>query len=559
MSHYIRPNVTDDQNYLRERDDAIDTVAISIEAAFIHWENGSRPDSQRISTLVSLLRKAADLGILLFTQASTFLFDWKIQSAQANENEIPIWPRMLKIYDEEARDLDPAQHMFKMKTGRASFISDVKSNEVHDKPLAKVGIEGAPDSRPAAITEPRSSFTAASILQDRHEKEAVGCCAETKLYDLEAQKFMSSPPGVHRNDELFFNSDDNSYQVAAFNSPHDVSDSGFMPIQKQSGVVMHGLGANIRAGVHENLPVHVSELGDDQTVRDRLQSAADNTPVIHYEMPGEIDKYKDLPQVPAELEDAAPRSQPNNSNAADRLNALPERHHRGRRRRSDSLTEQERREPVELAGSAQITDTDPRGPVARSRRPSQQQVIVQGSPTREREPNCPPSSFHSGLPNDQVLKRKMVGSSHVQFTGPPSPGLPPLKGGRSRTWSGTSEADNAHPGLQICRHHNSLSQSPPKSGDRQRPNEPRKSMDAYRESRGSLPPEVRVDYRIGIDVNHIGQGGEPDGSKLVNKDRPGRRPSSSDPGSSTKSFRGRQNSVRSEKPTVQWKFLRGRP
>jgi hypothetical protein len=504
---------------------------------------------------VSLLRKAADLGILLYTQASTFLFDWKIQSAHATEIEIPIWPRMLKIYDEEARELDPAQHMFKMKTERASFISDVKSNEDHDKSLAKVGIEGAPDGRPTAITECRSNFTATSILQDRHEKEAVGCCAETKLYGLEAQKLMSSSPGAHRNNELFCNSDDNSYQAAAFNSPHDIRGPGFTPLQKQNGVVMHGLGANIRADLYDNLPVHVSELGEDQTIRNRLQSASDNTPVIRYEMPGEVDKCEDMPQERAELGDTAPRSQPNNSNAADRLNALPERHHPGRGQRSDSPTKQESREPVELPGSVQVTDTDPRGLVTQSHQPSQQHASVQRSPIHKREPNCPPSAYPSALPNDQAPKRKMVGSSNVQSTGPPSPGRTPLKEGKSRTWSCASDADNAPQGLPIRRRRNSGSLSPSKSGDRQRPNGPRKSMDAYHESRGSLLPEVVVECRIGIDVNHIRQGGELDGSKIVNKNQPGRRPSSSDPGSSATSFRGRQDSMRSKKPTVQWGAL----
>jgi hypothetical protein len=525
LSHYIRPNVTDDQYYLRQRNRAIEKVVIKIEAAFAHWQNESRSSDQRISTLMSLLQNAADLGILLSTQASTFLFDWKMQPVQSNDIEIPIWPRMLKVYDEEARELDPAQHMFKMKTEFAGFIFDVKPSKEHDKPLAKAVTETAPVTKPTTITEYGSNFAVAPILQDPHEREAIGYYTETKPYDQQAQKVMSSSHGAHKHNVLFRNSVGHRYQEADFKFPHYMGDPDSAPLRSQYGIVMQELVTKMAAGLNETLPIPVSEPGEDRNMPNGSQSASANAATTYHEMPGDVTKRESLPREPAELEDAAISVQPKISNATEKPTASPERHHHDGHQGNESPTKRKIRELVELADSVQAVETEPRNHTKHFPGPSQQNATNSTHHTA-----YPPSSFQQ--------KRKMVGSDHGQSISPPLARPPSLRDGRSLTSSCITDGAERQQNLQL-RRHRSASRSHARSRDHQYA---RRSMDIYP---GSLTPDVHVSYQHGLGVNQNTQDREASKRSLANKSL---RPSSSDPASSTASSRGRQNSTKPTKP-----------
>ena len=67
--------------------------------------------------LVELLEKAASLGIFLFSQPSVFLFDWQVSAKELQTHGFPVWPRMLRIFDNNAQFRDPADLMIAMKFG----------------------------------------------------------------------------------------------------------------------------------------------------------------------------------------------------------------------------------------------------------------------------------------------------------------------------------------------------------------------------------------------------------------------------------------------------------
>ena len=488
---------------------------------------------------MSLLRKAADLGILLSTQASTFLFEWKMQSVQSNDIEIPIWPRMLKVYDEEARELDPAQHMLRMKTEFASFISDVKPSKEHDKPLARAVTENAPVTQPTAIAEYRSNFAVAPILQDPHEIDAIGYCADTKPYDRQAQKVMSSSHGVHKHNVPSCNSVGHRYQETDFKIPHYTSDPDSVPLRSQYGIVMRELGTKMAAAaLRENFPILVSEHGKDRNMPNGSQGGSTNAATTCYEMPGDTTKCESLPREPAELEDAAPSVPPKISNAAERPTASPERHHQGRHQGNESPTKHKIREPVELANSVQVVETEPRDH-ARHFPGSSQQYATNSThhtayqkPVSERPPTLPPNSFPLTFSNGQSKSPPLARSSS-------------LGSGRSLPQLRITDGAEGQQDLQLRHHH---------SRNHQHVHEQRKSMDTYT---GSLPPDAHVSGQRGLGVDQNGQDREAYGRGLANRTLRRPRPSGSGLVNSTAPFRRRQNSTKLTKPTAQWKAFLG--
>lgn len=121
LSH-IRSDVKLDQHYLKSQRRAIKQITTSIETVFRPWMRSDKDDSIRLATLDALLKATADLGLLLFSQSSTFVFNWQIESSSAHEFDIAISPRLLKINDEQARQLKPNQLVVNIKVLRTTSI-----------------------------------------------------------------------------------------------------------------------------------------------------------------------------------------------------------------------------------------------------------------------------------------------------------------------------------------------------------------------------------------------------------------------------------------------------
>ncbi|KAK5087286.1 hypothetical protein LTR70_007001 [Exophiala xenobiotica] len=96
------------------------------------------PD-RRLHALVGLLQRTSDVGILLFSQPSTFSFQWRISNSPSHDVEIAITPWVLKMSDENAQRIDPAQHMMKVKTEKTYFLAP---------PLSRNGILCATQNTP---------------------------------------------------------------------------------------------------------------------------------------------------------------------------------------------------------------------------------------------------------------------------------------------------------------------------------------------------------------------------------------------------------------------------
>ena len=463
-----------------------------------------------------------------------------MQPVQSNDIEIPIWPRMLKVYDEEARELDPAQHMSRMKTEFASFTSDVKPSKEHDKPLTRAVTEAVPVTPPTAITEYRPNFAVTPILQNPPDWDAIRYYAETGPYDQQAQKAMSSAHGVHKYNVLSRNSVGHTYQEADFKIPHYTSDPDSALLRSQYGIVMRELRTRTAAGIHENLPILVSEQGEDRNMPNGSQGTSTNAATTCYEMPGDATKHESLPREPAELEDAALSVRPKISNAAEKPTASPERHHQDKHQGSESPAKHKIREPVELANSVQGVETEPKDHARRFPGSSQQYATnsihhtAYQKPVSERPPTHPPSSYPSALPNGQSRGPSLARSPSLNERSLPRPCI--------------TDGAEGHQDLQQC-HHHSPSRSHARSGDHQCTHE-RRSMDTYPRS---LPPDVHVSCQRGLGVDPNRQDSEAYGRSLVNKTLRGSRPSSSGPASSTASFRRRQNSTKPTKPTAQWR------
>jgi len=116
LAHYLRSNVTEDGCFIKVRDNAIQEIVAVFEATFAPWVEDRRDPDRRLPVLVDLLRRTSDLGILLFSQPSSFLFQWQVKDNVSRDIDIAIAPWLLKMSDENAQDIDPAQLMIRVKT-----------------------------------------------------------------------------------------------------------------------------------------------------------------------------------------------------------------------------------------------------------------------------------------------------------------------------------------------------------------------------------------------------------------------------------------------------------
>ena len=83
-------------------------MATSFSSAFAPWKNGKYRSKDRVRNLSEILKQAADLGMWLFSQPSTFRFDWTAGTPQSTR-EIIMLPGLVKETDEKGIRLEEAQ------------------------------------------------------------------------------------------------------------------------------------------------------------------------------------------------------------------------------------------------------------------------------------------------------------------------------------------------------------------------------------------------------------------------------------------------------------------
>jgi hypothetical protein len=107
LTSYLRPRAQDDRAYSAQRDINIASAAGMFCAAFAPW--AMRPNDLEVCQqhLANLMKVAADIGIMIFAQPSSFAYRWTVPSERDYKGltRIVVLPGFTKVRDEEARDL----------------------------------------------------------------------------------------------------------------------------------------------------------------------------------------------------------------------------------------------------------------------------------------------------------------------------------------------------------------------------------------------------------------------------------------------------------------------
>lgn len=115
LSAYLRPSPKNDQTYISQRDANISAAATAFTNAFSPWASSASTDSVRCQNVADIFKSAADVGILIFSQASSFTYQWN--TPQDNRSGVVVvTPAFLKVTDENAKVLDNPQVMIQMAT-----------------------------------------------------------------------------------------------------------------------------------------------------------------------------------------------------------------------------------------------------------------------------------------------------------------------------------------------------------------------------------------------------------------------------------------------------------
>jgi hypothetical protein len=142
---HLLPNVQKDPNYTKKLDESIAQAVTLCLAAFSPWARDQDPEN-RHQNLIALFHMAADVGLLLFSQPSCLIFDWKSFERGGSASDILVWPRLLRTTNPNAEPLARPQTI--VESSSQSIGYEVASL----RPIPKKS-EGSPERRTPAITK----------------------------------------------------------------------------------------------------------------------------------------------------------------------------------------------------------------------------------------------------------------------------------------------------------------------------------------------------------------------------------------------------------------------
>lgn len=99
------------------QDVAINRAIETVSRAFASWENPTYPREMRIKNLGAVLRSAADLGFLLFSQRAMLEWYWTLPQGSAAapiSQQIVLFPALVKTADESGQRVSPTQLLLEM-------------------------------------------------------------------------------------------------------------------------------------------------------------------------------------------------------------------------------------------------------------------------------------------------------------------------------------------------------------------------------------------------------------------------------------------------------------
>ena len=112
LTSYIRPHPSGNESYISKRDRSISALEQTFSTAFAAWRNSKYSDSERIQNLTRIMEAAADVGVLLFQQPSTFEFHWRTPQ-DLEPQTINKLPELVKVANEKGQSLDNPQVIVK--------------------------------------------------------------------------------------------------------------------------------------------------------------------------------------------------------------------------------------------------------------------------------------------------------------------------------------------------------------------------------------------------------------------------------------------------------------
>jgi len=105
---YLLPNIQNDPDYTRKLDESVSQAVTLCSAAFSPWEQNQDPENRQ-QNLIALFHMAAEVGLLLFSQPSCLIFDWKSSERRGSASDILVWPRLLRTTNPNAEPLARSQ------------------------------------------------------------------------------------------------------------------------------------------------------------------------------------------------------------------------------------------------------------------------------------------------------------------------------------------------------------------------------------------------------------------------------------------------------------------
>ncbi|KXS95553.1 hypothetical protein AC578_5249 [Pseudocercospora eumusae] len=95
LTGHLFPNARDDPEFRQALDANIDSAVRTLTKALSPWALPGQNDADRMESLHQILHQASDVGILLFTQPSTLVFDWTNLDA-VSERSAVINPALIR-------------------------------------------------------------------------------------------------------------------------------------------------------------------------------------------------------------------------------------------------------------------------------------------------------------------------------------------------------------------------------------------------------------------------------------------------------------------------------
>lgn len=106
LTSFLTPTPAENSEYQKQLETKVDYAARPLSEAFAPWSLDGKNAADRDASLRSIMLMASDVGLLIFAQPSTFVFDWS-----SKEGSVIISPAFIKRLDESARPLRSPQVM----------------------------------------------------------------------------------------------------------------------------------------------------------------------------------------------------------------------------------------------------------------------------------------------------------------------------------------------------------------------------------------------------------------------------------------------------------------